>query len=221
MPPAPDPDRLRAALFDFDGTLAVPTLDFSVMRKRAREAMSAYAAIPQEALYPVMEELAHLCDGLDPETAARARRDTMAAIEEVELEASGRSSLFPFVRPMLADLRGRGIVCAVVTRNCPGAVYTVFPDLDEHVACVLTRNDVANVKPHPEHIGKALSIIGRAPEEALMIGDHPMDIEAGKRAGTYTAGVVTGESSREALAGAAPDWLAEDAGQLMRTLGLF
>lgn len=220
MRPVFDPTRLRAALFDFDGTLAIPALDFDVMRRCARKAMSAYAPIPQEALVPVMEELAQVCASLDPEKAVKARRETMDAIKEVELEAARRSGLFPFVRPMLDCLRDRGIACAVITRNCPESLHIVFPDLEEHVACVLTRDDVANVKPHPEHIGKALGIIGCGAEESLMVGDHPMDIEAGRRAGTYTAGVVTGDSSREALEKAGPDWLADDAGQLMRMLGL-
>ena len=215
-----DPARIRAVLFDFDGTLAEATLDFSIMRKRAREAMAAFAALPEVPIVPAMEELAQVCAALAPEQAREVRLHTMAAIAEVEREAATRASLFPFTRPMLAALRERGVAAAVVTRNCPDAVYAVFPDLCEHVACVLTRDDVSRVKPDPEHGGKALALIGCGPEAAVMVGDHPMDVETGKRLGAFTGAVASGESDAGVLAEAEPDWLEKDAGTLMKKLGL-
>ena len=211
---------IKAVLFDFDGTLAVPVLDFALMRRRALDAFSVYAPVPAGTGRPLMEELDAVCASLEPSQAARARQAAMEAIREVEVEAAGRSSLFPFVLPMLKAMRAQGLKAAVVTRNCPEAVFRVFPDLSAHVGCVLTRDDVRHVKPHPEHIGKALSLIDCAPGESLMVGDHPMDIEAGKRAGALTAGVSTGETPAARLAEAHPDYLAHDAGALMRHLGL-
>ena len=54
-----------------------------------------------------------------------------------------------------------------------------------------------------------------------MVGDHPSDIQAGKRTGARTAGVGTGEGSRESLARERPDFLAADAGELMRGLEIW
>lgn len=215
-----DPTRIRAALFDFDGTLAEATLDFTLMRRRARAVMDRFSRPSDEERVPVMEELARLCASLPAPLAEEARRQTMAAIAEVEREAASRSRLFAFTRPMLAGLKKRGVSAAVVTRNCPDAVYAVFPDLREHVACVLTRDDVNRVKPHPEHGGRALAIIGCAAQEAIMVGDHPMDVETGRRLGTFTGAVASGGSRRADLAAAGPDWLEDDAGILMKRLGL-
>lgn len=212
--------RPRAILFDFDGTLAAPALDFSLLRQRALEALAPFGVAPVDSKEFVMEALVRACASLAPDRAVLARKAALAAIEAVEVEAAGRSGLFPFVRPMLDMLHARGVACAVVTRNCAAAVYRVFPDLDACCACVLTRDDVERVKPHPEHIGKALVCLGCLPGESVMVGDHPMDIEAGRRAGTVTAAVLTGDCGREELAGAAPDYLAETAGELMRDLGL-
>lgn len=211
----------RVVIFDFDGTLAVPTLNFTLLKNRAFEALSAFAPVPGEPPLPVMETLERVLAGLAGADAAKARAQTLAAIEEVEMEAAGRSELFDFARPLLRHLRGRGIACAVVTRNFPAAVRTVFPDIDACCDCLVTRHDVARVKPHPEHMGKALRLLGCAGEDCLTVGDHPMDIEAGRRIGASTAAVMSGESSREALAGAGPDFLAEDAGRLMRDLRLW
>ncbi len=210
----------KAVVFDFDGTLAVPTLDFILMRVRAMEALSAHSPVPVSTAQPAMEELARVCALLSPKAACEARAATLEAIALMEVEAATRSSLFPFVRPMLAAFRERSILCAVITRNCAAAVRTVFPDLDEHCSCLLTRDDVLHVKPHPEHLVRALAALRSSPEEALMVGDHPMDVQVGKRAGTRTAGLASGGTSLERLAQEGADYLAVDGGELMRMLGI-
>ncbi len=213
-------EHLQAVVFDFDGTLAEPTLDFTLMRERAMEALAPYASLPVSAKEPVMEELARVCATLDAPTAAKARAATMAAIEKMEVAAAYDSALYPFVRPMLAAFAEQGIQFAIITRNCPAAVRTVFPDVDTQCLCLLTRDDVTHVKPHPEHLEKALAILGCKPEHALMVGDHPMDIQVGKNVGTMTAGVTSGGIPRERLAVESPTFLADDVGKLMAHLGI-
>lgn len=214
------PQCLRAMICDFDGTLSVPTLDFEHMRRRAMDALRPFTPLDLSTTVPAMEELERVCRSMDPETARAARKAALAAVAEVEVEAARRSSLFPFVRPMLAALKERNMAFAVITRNCPAAVRTVFPDVDEYAACLLTRDDVAKVKPHPAHLEEALKRLSIAPQEAIMVGDHPMDIQVGKAAGTWTAGVASGEATLERLAREEPDRLARDAGELARCLGV-
>lgn len=208
---------IKALVFDFDGTLAIPTLDFATMRREAVRAMAAHVAVPDRPNLPTMELLALIGTGTEAARAAHAA--ALGAVRQVEIEAARRSSLFPFVRPMLGRLRELGLVMGIVTRNCPEAVAAVFPDAKEH-GIVLTRDDVAHIKPDPRHLTDALALLRVAPENALMVGDHLMDIEVGKRAGTITAAVASGEHPREKLATAEPDYLAADGGELMRMLGI-
>lgn len=209
---------IAALIFDFDGTLAVPTLDFSLMRREALRAMEEYVAVPDGAAgMPTMELLERLGTGTD--AALLAREAALAAVRRVEIDAAGKSSLFPFVRPMLARLKETGLAMAIVTRNCPEAVAIVFPDAAGH-GPVLTRDDVPRIKPDPAHCIAALRRLNIAPEHALMVGDHAMDVETGKRAKTLTAAVASGEHSLERLAAANPDYLAADGGELMRMLGI-
>lgn len=209
----------RAVLFDFDGTLAVQTLDFALMRARAMEALAPFTTVADIPGMPLMEELDHLCAGLPPQAAAQARAAALDAARRVEMEAAQSSRLFPFTRPLLAALKEAGSARAVVTRNCPEAVLTVFPDLPEYFDALLTRDDVPRVKPDPDHLLRALDMLGVSPENALMVGDHPMDIRAGKAAGTATAGVGSGATPAARLAEEHPDHLAADAGELFRLLG--
>jgi phosphoglycolate/pyridoxal phosphate phosphatase family enzyme len=61
-------------------------------------------------------------------------------------------------------------------------------------------------KPNPDALRTALDLVGVRPEQALMIGDRlATDIAMGRAAGTATALVLTGDSTREDVAGVAPD----------------
>lgn len=162
---------------------------------------------------PVLEWLAvayaHVAQ--TDEGIAQAMHDAVhRTIIEVEVEAARRSTLFNWTRPLLKTLRKQDIATLVITRNCRQAVETVFPDIISLTDAVLTRDDVARVKPHPEHLLKALQLAGVAAEHAIMVGDHPMDIVTGKAAGTMTAGVTSGHASAAALSAESPDYLTEN-----------
>ncbi len=208
-----------ALIFDFDGTLAVPTLDFAHMKREARKVIARFCPVP-EAAVPTME-LLDIVEAAHPDLAEAIRPAVLQRVREVEVEAAARSSLFPYVRPMLAACRTFGLQTGIITRNCPEAITRVFPDIAEHFPCIVTRDDVPRVKPDPEHLLAALEQLGVSPEETLMIGDHPMDIVVGQRAGTFTAGLATGEASLEELRSRTPDYCEASGEALMRRLGIF
>ena len=57
---------------------------------------------------------------------------------------------------------------------------------------IITNGDIQQPKPHPESVLLACQQLGVTPQEALMIGDSPMDIEAGRSAGAVTAAAFWG-----------------------------
>ncbi len=204
--------RLRALVFDFDGTLARPALDFPLMKRRlAGLAGDVLGVDALPGALPALEWIEQLAGVATPEQADNFRDQAHALIRDMEQEAAARTSLFPFTRPLLDALRARGVRAAVITRNCRQAVDQVFPDAAEHLDAVLTREDVARVKPDPEHLLAALAATGADPGEAMMVGDHPLDVLTARRAGTWAGAVASGDTDREALRQAGPDLLADDA----------
>jgi HAD superfamily hydrolase (TIGR01509 family) len=65
-------------------------------------------------------------------------------------------------------------------------------------------------KPAPDVILTALAALGARPEDCLMVGDSPADMEAGKRAGVKTCAVRYGYGKPEDLARFAPDFWIDD-----------
>jgi phosphoglycolate phosphatase len=56
-------------------------------------------------------------------------------------------------------------------------------------------------------------------EEAMMVGDHIIDIQAGKRVGMKTIGVLTGRTKKEEFEKAGADYILRDASEVYRLMG--
>ncbi len=217
--------QLRALVFDFDGTLAKLTLDFNVMRQRLGELAQEYAPAPPDPFGHAILEWQQLVAGQlgnGSQAESDSAQDFLARsadlILSMEVEAARQGMLFAFTRPLFQALRRAGIQSAIITRNCSQAVQYVFPDYAEYCPTLLTRDDVQRAKPDPKHLLTALQQIGCTPQESLMIGDHPMDILTGKRAGAWTAGVASGRVSQQELLASGADLSAADCDELVQIL---
>lgn len=222
---------LQALVFDFDGTLATLTLDFGEIRSRVVALAAGYLPQPPQADgQPVLEWVESLAQEIERGVKGSAGRRNGAGaarqfqtrcakmIQTMEVAAAAHGRLFPFTRLLLRELAKSGLGLAIITRNCRPALRAVFPDVAQYCDFLLTREDVTRVKPDPSHLLAALERLGCSPTRALMVGDHPLDIETGRRAGTLTAAVASGANNRAVLQAHGPDFLADDVSELMREL---
>ena len=216
------PRKLESIVFDFDGTLAELRLDFGEMKRRlsllAEEYLTSALSPPTVPALEWMEALAEEVRAIDAEAAGEFQRRAGELIVSMETEAARQGSLFPFTRSVLTLLRRRNIKIAIITRNCEKAVRLVFPDVDRYCGSFLAREHVERVKPDPNHLLTALRKVVAAPETALMVGDHPIDIKTGRCAGVMTAGVWSGNASQEDLSRSGARWTARNCLELMRVL---
>jgi len=210
--------KLESFVFDFDGTLAVLRLDFAEMKLRLNSLAERYSApAPPPPFLPVLEWLAWLDKSIRESGADSSgfRQKALTLISEMELQAARSGELFPFTRPLLKTLKEKGAKTAIITRNCEAAVRLVFPDISDYCSAFFSRDHVSSPKPDPAHLVHALESIGADLRTAIMIGDHPIDIQTGKAAGVMTAGVCSGNSRKEELVKAGADWVADDCQRLI------
>ncbi|WP_018126100.1 HAD family hydrolase [Desulfovibrio oxyclinae] len=210
----------EAVIFDFDGTLAELTLDFTLMKTKIAALGECFLPHrPEPDGTPALEWMetltAHVERECDRDTALEFNCRCRLAITAMELDAARDGNLFEFTRPLLLGLREHGIATGIITRNTGSAVRTVFPDVNEHTGVLLAREDAPRIKPHPAHLLQALERLGVAPAHALMVGDHPLDMKTGRAAGTATAGVMSGRCDADDLKNAGADLVFEDASRLL------
>ena len=166
-------DRLpRAMLFDMDGTLTRPMLDFPRIK--------AEMGIGQR---PILEALAEM----QPD----ARRGAEAVLLRHEEDAAAGSTLNEGCRDLLDWLAKRGVRTALITRNSRTSVLTVLGRHGLALDVLITREDAAP-KPDPKPLWLACERLGVPPTETWMVGDGQYDVEAGAAAGIRTVWVSHG-----------------------------
>ena len=167
----PERAAVRAVIFDLDGTLTEPLLDFDAMR--------AEIGLPPG---PILEQLAHV------DAATHARADEI--LRRHEREAIARATLADGCADLLGRLAARVIPTAILTRNVREVVEAFTRAFGFSFAAVYTRED-GPPKPSPVGVLALCEKMRVAPAETLVVGDYKFDILAGRDAGCATALVTT------------------------------
>ena len=213
---------IKAFIFDFDGTLAVLNIDFSSMRERLFDLMRRYGvkeeAIQERYLLEIIDEVYQILCDRNPSGAETFYRESHLILHQVEMKAAEKGRLIPGTEGTLEGLREKGIKVGIITRNCEDAVRKVFPDIDGFCDVFVSRNSVKKVKPHPDHLTHVMKSLKISGEEGVMVGDHILDIQAGKRVGMKTIGVLTGRTKKEEFEKAGADYILREATEVFELL---
>lgn len=179
---------LRAVIFDLDGTLTRPYLDFPAIR--------AAIGIAE----PLLENMMSMPPGPERDRA-------FGILERFEDEAAERSELNSGTREVLEFLDQRSIPSGVVTRNSRRSTELVLSKHGLRFGVCVTRDD-APAKPRPEALWMICEKFRVLPAHTLMVGDFKFDIQAGRNAGTRTA-LLTNGKTPSFLRDVEPDHLLE------------
>jgi phosphoglycolate phosphatase len=213
---------VRGVFFDFDGTLVATRIDFAAMRQAIASLLQRWQlapVVPGQYHY-VLEMVAAGCKALqaDAERAAAFECEAMDIIETFEMQTCPFAAPIPGAVETLVQLAATGYQVGIITRNGRRGVAAITSRYPIPHDVLLTREDVANVKPHPEHLLTAMRALNLPPSQALMVGDHPTDIDCGKAAGVLSAGVSRDVVRIAELAGAGAEFLISTVSDLLPLL---
>jgi pyrophosphatase PpaX len=201
--------RPIAVLFDLDGTL-VDTVPFILAA--VRHAFEGEPRSPTDAEWiegmgtPLRVQLTQLAASPDRVEPLFQRYRSFWLQHH-----DAMTGLFPGAGEVVRALKAAGHPIGVVTAKVEaGAERTLrLVGLRDQVDVIVAADTVERSKPDPMPVRHALMRLDRSPGEAVMIGDSPHDLAAGRGAGTTTAGVCWGAASRQALAPLADHLLTE------------
>lgn len=208
-----DSIHLKSVLFDMDGVL------FNSMPYHA----DAWHKTMKNRNLSLSREEAYLHEGrtgagtINIVCQRQLGRDaTPEEIESIYREKSFEFNKNPQAEPMpgswqlLQKVKADGIIPTVVT----GSGQTSLLDRLAHhfpgmfrPELMVTAFDVKYGKPHPEPYLMALAKGGLKPNEAIVIENAPLGVEAGHRAGIFTIAVNTGPLDNKVLLDAGADLL--------------
>ena len=188
--------KIRAVMFDLDGTLLDTAPDFVVVVNQLLTEQQR-AVLPDEAIRACVSNgskaLIKLAFGID-EADAQFEPMRQRMLELYLSHCCVHTKPFPGIDSLLQQLAKRNIAWGIAT-NKPAA-YTLplmtGIDMQPAPASVICPDHVSKAKPDPESLFLASKQIGCQPEEIIFIGDHKRDIDCGNSAGSITIAAAYG-----------------------------
>ncbi|AXI39237.1 MAG: pyrophosphatase PpaX [Bacillaceae bacterium] len=206
--------NIDTVLFDLDGTLIntneliiesfLHTLNYYYPGKYQREDILPFIGPP----------LIDTFQRINPEKAeemVRRYREFNHAQHDLLVKE------YDHVHETVRALKEKGLKLGIVTTKIRDTVMMglKLTEMDSFFDAIITLDDVQHAKPHPEPVLSALKLLGSEPSNALMVGDNLHDIEAGKNAGTLTAGVAWSIKGREYIESLKPDFVLDKMSDLL------
>ncbi|HLQ01902.1 MAG TPA: HAD-IA family hydrolase [Burkholderiales bacterium] len=178
---------VRAVLFDLDGTFADTAADLARALNHVRTEQGL-APLPPEVARPHTSSgargLLKAGFGVTPESENyRALRERFLDFYEQELCVETR--LFDGIPELLVKIRARKLPWGIVTNKGKRFTEPLLRHLavDNLAACVVSGDSTPHIKPHPEPLLLAASLLKLPPADCIYIGDDLRDVQAARAAG--------------------------------------
>lgn len=183
--------KLTAFFWDFDGTLmdTYPPL-VRVMMQAAERAGGSVT--PEHALDLMKDNLRHAIKVVGEECGMSFEEFNIIFREEEQSITPEEIFALPGIPETLEALKQRGGRHFLLThRDHLAWEYLEYSGLKHYFTGGVVQEDKFPRKPHPEAMMYLMNRYGVSPEEAIMIGDRPLDTCAGRNAGTISCLVDT------------------------------
>jgi len=195
--------RIRAVLFDLDGTLldSAPDLVAALNWVRASEGLPALA-VDHMARHVSRGAVGLLLAGMPEADADQFQLWKTALISRYAENCFDHSALYPGIPEVLDFLTHSEIPWGIVTNKLTALTLPILraAGLQDSVSCVVCGDTLNRAKPDPAPVELACQLLEVPVDETLFAGDDVRDIQAGRAAGTMTAAVQYGYGSYELTA---------------------
>ncbi len=210
---------IRAALFDFDGTLAD---SFAAITASTNHVRSTFGlpALPETTVrehvgFGLPQLMVELVPDHDPQEAVDRYREHHASI------MFAGTKLMPGVEATLRELDRRGLKLAVCSNKQVSFTMQLVESfgLSPIVRTVLGPDDVqGRAKPDPAMVIEGLRLLGVSREESVYVGDMSIDVHTARAAGMLVWLVPGGAAGKESAEATGPDRVLKDFAELLDLL---
>lgn len=206
------PDHRRLLIWDVHGTVAD---SFTAIQAAVDQALYAHGHPP-----PKVDVLRDLVGLSLPAMFARLvgvagvdqpSIDALVATYRVAFGSAGRTyaTAFPGVEALLKDLAERDVKSVAIAADSNAGLKALLEWLGVagYFDMVVSDDDVACPRPHPDIVLTACQRWACAPGQALVISANAFGLEMGRHADAQTCGVAWGSQNHLQLIDQRPIWL--------------
>jgi len=211
---------VKAVLFDLDGTLmdsseaiigAVERVLESRELRCDRAKVARMIGLPLENIFGV----------LMPNLSAEETWQLVHEYREYYMAHHLRNtSIHPSAKMVLRELKAKGFELGIITTKYREPVMEILAhfSISGLFDAVVTGYEVKEHKPAPDIVLEAAKRLRVDPKQCVVVGDSPIDVQAGKEAGSFTIAVLSKTYNRRLLESAKPNAIIEELEEILKFL---
>jgi len=199
---------IKAIVWDLDGTLIHFKIDYLRARKIAIEILRKYG-VPKPLLTVRISILENVKlareffekEGYSEEIINEIIEEVDNKIIKIEYKAAINATMINGIDRMLEFAKDNNLKQAIFTFNTKknAEISLKKVNLLNYFSIIVGRDNVTNLKPHPDHLVHICKELNVKPDEILVIGDNIRDIEAAINVGAHSIAVHTKLAKIETL----------------------
>ncbi|MGQ9530120.1 MAG: HAD family hydrolase [Candidatus Bathycorpusculaceae bacterium] len=200
--------RIKAVIFDLDGTLTSFNIDYRAVRAEVRSFLIRAGLPPSvlsinESIFEMLKktEIFMKNNGQSEKAFREIRRKALEIAEKYELEAAKTTGLLPGVLETLKALKKMNLKLGLCTINSEKSTNYVLKKfgIAEFFNATTPRDSVKYVKPNTEHLETTLKALEVKPEETVVVGDGASDMKCARELKAIAVALPTGVSNPKEL----------------------
>jgi len=211
---------VKAVLFDLDGTLvdsseAIINAVEKVLESRGltcnRANVAGMIGLPLENIFSV------LAPDLSKEEIWQLVHEYRRYYIAHHLE---NTTIQPSAHMLLRKLKSKGFKLGIITTKYRKPVMDILVHfgISELFDVVVSGYEVKRHKPAPDIVLEAAKRLGVDPKQCVVVGDSPIDVQAGKRAGCFAIAVASSAYNRRLLESVKPTIVIEELEAIQKIL---
>jgi 2-phosphoglycolate phosphatase len=212
--------NVKAVLFDLDGTLVDSSEAITKAVEKAlkskgltcnRAKVARMIGLPLENIFGV------LAPNLSEQEIWQLVHEYRKYYIAHHLE---NTTIHPSAQMVLTRLKAKGFKLGIVTGKYREPVMDVLSHfgISELFDVVVTGYEVMMHKPAPDIVLEAAKRLRTDPKQCVVVGDSPLDVQAGKRAGSFTIAVLSTAYTRKNVESAKPTIIIEKLQEILDIL---
>jgi len=217
----------NAIIFDLDGTLTYFKIDYISARQEVINKL-ILSGIP-DSLISVNQRIMDIIKIAEnyfnniikaPDNLPFIKKEVDDIVTKYEMDGAEKTDLMPGAKELLIILKKNKYKIGLFTlenREVTNYILKKF-SIKSYFNSIITRDDVNNPKPHPDHLKMVLKQLNVTSDKTIVVGDNPIDFECAKQLDALTIALMSDRHTKDELLNSGANYAIENLLDILQIL---
>jgi len=220
-------ENINAIVFDLDGTLIYFKIDYmsarrEVIKKLFLSGIPDFLISENQRIMDIIKIVENYFTKVikKPDKLSFINKEVDDIITKYEMDGAYKTDLIPGAKDLLMNLKRKQYKIGLFTlenKKVTNYILKKF-SIKSYFDSIVTRDDVDNPKPHPDHLKLVLDQLDVTSDKIIVVGDNPIDFECTKQLNALAVALLSDRHTRDELLNSGANFVIENLLDILQIL---